>query len=445
MDNVLKQNVDLALRTDNNVQFPYDKLVLSPWGANIFIVFADSGRGSDLNDGRTLATAKKTINGALAALPDDLAGHEAWVIVHPGTYTNEDTLAPINCIKSNGMIKFEWLGTCANLGDVNYVSNDLSEFIRLLLGGASVLSNDPIVVVGKNVTSSSGAAFSTIWTMDKTLSVIFESCNFGKAWNAAGSQYAYRWKFMQDAVDYNASVPAIVYTLGLKSFATNNPIEVDFTNALNYAVTLEAVSGRVDGIKLTSSVLSAINTKTDYWSGLVFVGEYATETVWLTNVYYPAGAYNALAPKDASGFGWVVEGCRQFINFVNGCKALCDIGSSMVYNQGVLPDAVIPVSYFRANAKASLTYNSTKFTVNDTSIEAHYVKDLVTGIARQYLGSGFSKVGSSTVQQVHTSVIADADLANKDISFSLDETGHNLKLKVKYSTGTVKTADIALV
>lgn len=40
--------------------------------------------------------------------------------------------------------------------------------------------------------------------------------------------------------------------------------------------------------------------------------------------------------------------------------------------------------------------------------------------------------------------LADAELYNSQISFALDEGGHNLLIKVKYSDGTVKTASIAL-
>lgn len=44
-----------------------------------------------------------------------------------------------------------------------------------------------------------------------------------------------------------------------------------------------------------------------------------------------------------------------------------------------------------------------------------------------------------------TAQTADGNLNNSEISFSVDEAGNNLKVKVKYSNGTVKNATVALV
>ena len=423
--------------------FPFTDLILAPWNAQIFISFADSVRGNDDNDGKTLATAKKSIQAALDSFPNDLKGHEAFVFVHPGTYTNSGSEAPIAIKNKNGTIRFNWLGLWANLGNSENTGNASAVWLANLLGGAAVLSNDQIIVKGKNVTNGDGAAFFTSWDQNFSLQIYIGSGNFSKPWDQPSAQYAYRWKFMQDEVDFSTSIWSIVSPFKAKLFSVDNPIEIDFTHAQRVGLSLICQSGRIDGIKFTSSILSAINTETQYYSGLVFIGPECTSDVLLCDVWFPSNGYHPDFKKTNDTVGWVVEGVRKFISFCDNSAAVVTIGSNMIYNQGVLPDANIPAIYFN-NSKASLTYNSDKCTVVDTSIQPHYIKDAKTNFVKQFLSADVVKLGSNLVQQVHTSAIADADLRNKDVSFYLDEAVNKLKVKLKYSDGTVKSGEIAL-
>jgi len=52
--------------------------------------------------------------------------------------------------------------------------------------------------------------------------------------------------------------------------------------------------------------------------------------------------------------------------------------------------------------------------------------------------------GAAVALGAPSSAPTDANLNNSNISFWLDETGNNLKVRVKYSSGTLKTATIAL-
>jgi hypothetical protein len=52
---------------------------------------------------------------------------------------------------------------------------------------------------------------------------------------------------------------------------------------------------------------------------------------------------------------------------------------------------------------------------------------------------------TSIIQSAPSSAPTDGNLTNSSISFYVDEIGNNLKVRVKYSNGTLKTATIALV
>lgn len=89
-------------------------------------------------------------------------------------------------------------------------------------------------------------------------------------------------------------------------------------------------------------------------------------------------------------------------------------------------------------------------TGHDASVALGYFSNS-TGSYQIQLGSGWGTGGRAGIAPhraligAPNTAIADADLVDGQISFYLDEGGNTLTVKVKYSTGTVKTGTVALV
>ena len=82
------------------------------------------------------------------------------------------------------------------------------------------------------------------------------------------------------------------------------------------------------------------------------------------------------------------------------------------------------------------------------SAHADHAQAVVIGVGAISTNTHQIQLGTAaerTIMGAPNSAIADADLANGQISFYLDQAGNTLTVKVKYSTGTVKTGTVALV
>lgn len=435
--NTLLKNKNV--KPENIISFPYDKLIDFPWGEKGFCYFVDAENGNDANSGLTLKHAKKTINAALDLLPSDLLGHEARIFVHPGTYTNIDS-RPVMLVSSiNGVVKFDWLGTWANPDDPEFVNNSTSNWLVNLLDGARVRNNNQIIISAVGVSGSQASCFSTAWSNNFTTSVVFESCNFGKAWDAQSSQYAYRWKFMQDNT---STTDCIITSARLKNIFIANPIELDCTNFRVFGFFVDSQQARIDAIHAYSREFSNGITRTGYWGGVISCGSNC-QSVSFENVYYPSNAYHPDFSKPSQP--WKFEGCRQVIGFQDGAKANWSVGNSLQYLQGVLPDANPPQIYLSPNAQPIISFNSTVVTLNDTSTSAHKITDTSTGVTNNYIGAGLKTVANHFQIPLQTSAQSDSNLQNKDVVFYLDESNNKLKVKLKYSNGTIKTGEISLL
>lgn len=438
--NTLLKNKNV--KPENIISFPFDKLIDFPWGEKGFCYFVDAENGNDANSGLTLKHAKKTINAALNSLPHDLYGHEARIFIHPGTYVNETEHSVINILSNNGKITFNWLGTWANPGDPDFVSNGYSNWLYEKLGGAVVRSNDQIVIHAKHVTSGEGTCVSAGWSCDFTIHVWFASQNFAKSWLDPHAQYAFRWKFIQDN-DCAPTIECMISSSRMKEFWLENPIEIDFTNAIHRAIWINSPSAHITPVHAYSTSLSPICTKTGYWWGVINFGPNCTSDAMLEDFWWPANAFHPDYPKPSPA--WKFEGHRQILGVMNGCKAVIHFNNDVQYLQGFLPDANPPQIFLSDLAECSLVYNSNVATLVDTSTSVHKVTDVSTGVTNNYIGAGLKTVANHFQFPLQTSAQSDSNLQNKDVVFYLDESNNKLKVKLKYSNGTIKTGEISLL
>ncbi len=428
----------------NIVTFPFDILRSTPWGTNIFVVFVDPLLGIDSNNGLTLATAKKTIQSALDSLPMDLLGHEAWILLHSGTYSNDHCpgTVPIVFKNKNGSLRICTLSTELNSLPVNPTPSET--FFFNLLGGAQVRDNAPIIFTANNLPDWQ-PIMRCSWDQNNTLKITFVSMVLTKEWDQPGANMAYRYQFFHGT---NCSpLSYIAQFFNLVDLYIAHPILVDVKNSQRFGLSFDNItSGRVTGCKMinSSGVISGLQTFVGAWGGLYTVQnctkKFALETIW-----YPANSWHPQYPLDVAGKHLIVNGVTQLCTYQGSNGFTHSIGSSMVYNQGLMPNANPPqINIQSSQNDFSISYNSDLATLNDNSTNPHIVTNTKTGFVKQFISAEIAKFGSNLVQQAHTSVIADADLRNKDISFYLDEAGNKLKIKLKYSNGTIKNGEVVL-
>jgi len=428
---------------ENILAFPFDRLITAPWGAMILVYFIDSLNGNDSNDGRTLATAKKTFQALLDSMTHDLLFHEARIFIHSGLYENTGTYPVANFEGfANGTIKIDWLGTWANPDDPEYTGNDSAQWLYNLLGGVPVRDNNQVVFSAKNC--SYDAIFLGGFQLINTCAVLLESCNFGKAWDAVGANYAFRFKFQQDETEFNSNLFELISTTGLKQFSIMQPIEMDLTNVKMFGIFLNSPIARLGGAWMYTRELCPINTGTSYWSGYVAFGDQCTKLCSLENVWYPSNGWASGFGLFASGKLWKIEGCTHFVNFHTNSAGSFSLGANIIIEQGELPAPVLPQITFQANSEPKVTYNSDLCSLNDLTLIPHFTKDTKTNQENYFIGGGLKKFEDNFIVGTSNSGPTDLELSPNDVCFFLDIVGHKLKVKVN-EAGTIKTGEINLV
>ncbi len=430
---------------NNLLQFPLDKLKLTPWGANSFFLVVDPLLGNDSNNGYTLATAKKTVQSALDSLPSDLLGYEAFILLHSGTYSNDHCPAqcPIIFNNKNGIIRLATL--CAELNTLPLNPTPHETFYFNLLGGAQVRDNNPIIFTANNLPDWAPIMRSS-WTQNNTLKLAIVSSNPAKEWDQAAANMAYRIQFVHGTGCSSLSYLGDFFNLANLDIA--HPFLVDVKNSQRFGFHFANItSGRITGCKMinSSAVRSGLQNYVGGWGGLYTI-ENCSKNFKFETTYYPSTSWHSQYPLDVAGIHLIVNGVAQLCSYQGSNGFYHSIGSAMVYNQGLMPNANLPqINIEATQSDFTITYNSTLATLNDSSSLPHVTTNTLTGFTKQFISAEIAKFGSNLVQQAHTTAIADADLRNKDISFYLDETLNKLKVKLKYSNGIIKTGEVALI
>ncbi|MCF7918206.1 hypothetical protein K9L27_04425 [Candidatus Gracilibacteria bacterium] len=353
--------------SDTVETFPYDQLVTSYWDSTVqaFRLMVDATNGDDANDGLTWATAKATIQGALDALPLNLKGYEAQILVHSGTY------GEISIMNNNGTLRLIWMGTFVN-------TSEHASAVWYRNGSTNPIRDDnPINVV----TSSSSAALTT-WQDNLYLSLDAYDARY--VHYATGHSYWGRWRFTTDGV----ATPDNLMGVYNKSFYADN-VYFDLKGTRYSAVNIEPKNGGTSAI-LSMEVVGGTaesSTACNLWravigsrttTGNVIIGRENTAAQgWATGFAPPHGAW------------FDMTGVRcMYSTWGNENKNLIFHPRTIYYAQGSLPDANTPQIYLEPAFSGYVAYNPTYSRVWDNSTSSHSIYNYGTAVETRYVSSG---------------------------------------------------------
>ena len=420
---------------------------VNPWAGNLrdigigglhYMYFVDVNTGDDANDGMSWATAKASINGAIAQLPLDMEGRECHIIVAPGLYTCPDNEQVVDFSNvGNGYIKLMWAGLWYNTCPTNIKVREY--------GGDYTIPNDNQIVLQSALNSPQAVVWSG--RGPSPIGFGFYSENMATEWNAAEHNYAYRWKIQKDpnttVVHSEGHLIGIVRSNSVLNIFSPIELNTDYCPAM--VLYLQVAGGMIGGLKVRGSVVGLGNTSTGQNAGLAYINCGTSGGMTISNVWVPSNGWATGFAPSVYNQHYDVEGVRNLFSVNNnGCTINIP---NLVYGQGVLPDANLPTILLNASARNySITHNSNQCSVTNSSVNNGYISDAKTGIAQTILAPKLMKIGNHLVNNFELSALADASHSAKDVSVWLDETNHKLNYKVKYSNGsTVKTGKIDLV
>jgi len=227
-----------------------------------FRIMVDDSLGNDSNDGGTWATAKKSIQGAIDALPDDLQGRPAFLFFHPGTYTGTADMST----KYNGNIELRWVGMFAN---TNYATSINGAYTTWLRNGAVDPIRDSSQVIF-DLTPTNNGALNAALPSNKELNLSLFSANSDYAYNVTGHAY---WDEIVVRMADGYTADNLIEFGGSGSLSLGNGVTLDLNGT--------ARAGIYSGSKVTLIYLKVIgdslgtastNTSSAWYGALSMVG-----------------------------------------------------------------------------------------------------------------------------------------------------------------------------
>lgn len=412
INSFLKSN---SLQADRVVQFPFDDIHTFAWGEKAFRIFVNVDNNSGIEDGRSWDTAFKTIQQAVDFLPDDLMYFNAFILVAGGNYS-----LPSIRTKKNGILFFEYIGdTWNNVNDPDFQT----------LG--RTFSSSPALLQQSSAVDLSG----------RNIEIHFRSRNQGWNWVYNG----WRFKIMPGSNFYDA----VTISGDMLILITNMVLDASDATYTNFRTLFRVINptSSLCGLSIeTFSVIGRGNDSTGDWQGIIAISD-NTESIKLNiGVSWNFGWASGKTSPNSKRF--VFNNLKKFFTMHPVATTIVprmniDL-TSIDFTAGDTGQTQIKMSINQYHSGGKLKIDDSLVDLTDNCGKITELNKTNSGTVTYYIGKGIMYNTNIPVFSTNNSVPADALLSNKDVTFWLDETNNKLMFKLKYSSGTVKSGEIAL-
>lgn len=402
----------------NILDFPKNKLVQSYESPALVLRLFVSSTGNN-TDGSTWATAFTSLQNAVSTLPKDLKGIQVYILIAAGSVITGAEFTGI----MNGQIIIRWCGTFINSGSSAYC-------IFARNGAANPIANDNPIQIISNPSSLNRPI---VFLSCNSLIVIFEAIDHTYAWNQTG--YAY-WGKIIFTSSVNERLVSLWANLNLKvKFTSGCVFKTANLNRYTNLITGDGGEVQIEEAQFDGQAGTVSDYSGTQWDGLFM------NSIKYVIISNPVIGYATSAPRPYAGKGMLFNGIKQIFadnEFPNQSNIEL---VSMQYLPGYL-GTWTPVIVLGTLFAGVLKYNSADINLINNSASSHLL--IVDGVSISKISKNLRDLTKLFIK-TNTTVTPDADIQNSELSFYLDETGNNLKVKLKYSNGTVKTGVVALL